>query len=725
MSKGGGNQIIGYWYSLGLHMITCLAADKLLQVKGGGRVAWAGEVNISGGTRQQIYIDALDLYGGEEAEGGIQGYMDVEFGEATQTKNSYLLSVLGSRISAHRGLMGFVWRRGRLGAFNKYLKPLSFVLGRRSASTDGSATYEWIGQDANPAYIIYECATNPDWGMGYPASSVELATVEAAAAQLYAESFGLSMLWTTQVMIEEFIQLVLDHIAGTFQPNAATGKFELLLIRQEDNPVVNFTADENNVYELVAYERPGWGDTVNQISLVYSDNNTANTSSVTVHEPANIAIQGRVVSKTIELLGINNADLAARVAWRELSAVSTPLARATLRVNKKLWNLRPDELFYFSWAARGIGQVTMRCVSVELGEFDSDYLTVQAVEDVFSLESVVYAKQQTPLWVAPNSAPAPPTYYKVEEAGYYDLALLLGDTDAQALDPDVAYTLALAARDTGDSYRWKLYSRVNPVAYALNGVGSWSPVGTLDAALNDQSQGTINITAVDYADFLNAGLTPYGMIGDEKVEVLTVADMGGGAYQLTVNRGVLDTTPSLSHPAGTLVWMVNQGAPAAKTVTALTTEQLNNHIRPVTSLGELSEANSVEVSFTAAQRQYRPYPPGKVRVTGQAFPTAIVGDINLTWEHRDRLLQTAYLVDQEAVSIGPEAGTTYNVRLRHTGGAVVHSQTGITGTSYSRTSAQWQADFGGTGPYDATIEIEAQRDGVTSWTAQERQFTLS
>ena len=117
-------------------------------------------------------------------------------------------------------------------------------------------------------------------------------------------------------------------------------------------------------------------------------------------------------------------------------------------------------------------------------------------------------------------------------------------------------------------------------------------------------------------------------------------------------------------------------------------------------------------------RQALPYPPGRIRLNGQVEPAVVAGDLSLAWAHRDRTQQTAYLVQQDAGDIGPEAGVSYTVRIRDRNDALVHTETGITGSSFIWDVAS-AADAGALGDH-VTLEIVAERDGLESWQPQVR-----
>jgi hypothetical protein len=101
----------------------------------------------------------------------------------------------------------------------------------------------------------------------------------------------------------------------------------------------------------------------------------------------------------------------------------------------------------------------------------------------------------------------------------------------------------------------------------------------------------------------------------------------------------------------------------------------------------------------------------------RGYPASASGDLTITWAHRDRTLQTAYLVEQNEANIGPEPGTTYTVRIYNaqTGGSLIRTYFGIAGTIQTYTEAQAATDNGGSKPANISIEIESVRDGHTSW----------
>lgn len=155
---GKKKQVIGFWSRLVLHFGWAKAMDALLEIRGGDKTAWAGLVTES----STITIHAKELFGGEKAEGGIEGDFDVMFGEPTQAKNAYLLEQFGPKIPAFRGKATGLFKGGLYGAFNPYPKALSAKLRRIFSDWPGDVC--WYPEKAavpmvDPATLLSQAIT--------------------------------------------------------------------------------------------------------------------------------------------------------------------------------------------------------------------------------------------------------------------------------------------------------------------------------------------------------------------------------------------------------------------------------------------------------------------------------------------------------------------------------------------------------------------------------------
>lgn len=127
------SQVVGWRYYFGIHMgIGKGPVDALREIKVGDRTAWAGDVS----SNTTINIDAYNLFGGEEKEGGVQGPLQVMMGEADQVASSGLRAMLGDNIPGFRRMFT-VFYNGLVSMNNPYPKPWKFRLSRILKGWDG------------------------------------------------------------------------------------------------------------------------------------------------------------------------------------------------------------------------------------------------------------------------------------------------------------------------------------------------------------------------------------------------------------------------------------------------------------------------------------------------------------------------------------------------------------------------------------------------------------
>jgi len=300
---------------------------------------------------------------------------------------------------------------------------------------------------------------------------------------------------------------------------------------------------------------------------------------------------------------------------------------------------------------------------------------VDAAEDVYGMPSSSYAAQQPTGWVAPNSAPAAATNRVVEEAGYYELQRELGADAAAALAADAGYVIAAAARPSSDALDFGVRTRTGADAYVEQARGAFCPSGTLTAAL------TPGATAATLTGLVDADLITTGAYAQIDSEIVRVDSFNATTGAIGLGRGVMGTVAA-AHLLGARVYF-RDGYTAADPTERIDGEAVSVKLTPATGLGELAEASAPANSVTLDQRAARPYPPGRLRIAGQVYPTALTDVLpTLTWSHRDRQAQN--LEGDESGSIGPEAGTTYSVELRNAGtDALLASASGLSGTTYT------------------------------------------
>lgn len=848
MSGGSKKQTVGYRYYMGMHFGLCHGpVDSIGEIRCGDRTAWQGTVQ----SNQTISIDVPNLFGGDEREGGVQGSADIMFGEPDQTANSYLASKISALMPAFRGIVGVVFKGGKISSNNPYIKPWAFKLTRMLAGwnagngglwqpslaaiwqierpvwtyketakfrvsytdtlgwgglatqnyssliealahvidkesgagalsatesssdvakqtkldyifgtalsvfgTGGSGsglqwedtkvrfvityigTTNWTvdidritqseyfaakqllnedgeqvaddvsGAQMNPAHIIYQCLTDPDWGMGYPVALIDDDAFTDAAQALYDEGFGLSLIWNQQTKIGDFIKVVLDHIGAVLYADPKTGKFVLKLIRDDYDAGTLEVFDESNIAALETFQRAGYGETVNEITVVYTDDTTDKDAAITVQDLANIQAQGAVVAQTRQYPGIRIGTLAARVAERDLIAASTPLAKARIRVNRNAWSQAPGGVVKLSWPKLGIDELICRVLAVNYGTLTDGAMTIELAEDVFGLPESSYVQQQPGEWEEPNTAPAEATLRVVAEAGYYELQQSMGAAELAALADDAGFLSTAAARPSSDALDYGIQTDSGS-GYSEGGRGDFCPTGTLVDAIG-HTDTAITIENIVDGDLVDAGT--WARLGTEIVRIdAWNADTGAA----TIGRGVLDTVAA-AHASGTRLYFLD-GFTASDNVERVDAETFDVKLLPKTGTGELALADATADTVTFDQRMFRPYPPGQMEINGEAYPEELIepGSVTVSWAHRDRLTQN--LEGDESGNIGPEAGTTYTVTLKSADtDTTLITESGITATSW--------AAIGIEGNFNMRVLLKSVRDGLDS--RQQHDYTF-
>lgn len=705
--KGSQEYTVGYWYGLGAHLALCHGPlDAITEIRVGERVAWSG--NVTGDTT--ITIDNPNLFGGEEREGGVQGPVDILMGGPTQGRNAYLQERLGADVPAFRGVVSLILRRVWVAAMNPYIKPWS-VRAKRVPRQWYAAKAE-ISGDANPAHIVRECLTNGEWGMGYPTSDIDDASFTGAADALHAEGFGLSLLWNKEETIEDFILSVLRHVDGLLYVHPRTGLFTLKLARADYTLSSLPTFDPGNILRIEEFTRPSWGEITNQLTVVYRDGATDKDGSVTVQDIAAVQLNGGVVATTVNYPGISRAELANRVAMRELKQLSSSLAKCTFVANRQASGLNIGDVVKLSWPPYGIDQMVMRVARIAYGELANGAVRVECVQDIFGLPQSVYSAPPPSGWTEPTSLPAPCPHQTLFEVPYWSVVKdftgesqsLLGDIDD--LDGLVA---ACGSRPSSDAFGFKALARVSG-SFADKGFGIFTPTALLTAMLPQSAvQVSVGLTSgIGLEEVSAGGLT---VIDGEWLKVVS---LNLATQTVTLERGMLDTVPA-SHPAGSRIWFVD-GFRHYLTPEYVAGETVRVKLLTRTARGTLPEAAATEMSLPLDKRFIRPYCPGNAQINGKRYPTAVAGEINVGWATRNRQSQTAYLVLQTEGAITPEAGQTVTVRFYNENGSLRRTVSGITGNGTTWALAQELADSGlGRVNAHVKVEIEASRDGHVSW----------
>jgi hypothetical protein len=702
--------VVGYRYYLGMHMIICHGpVDAVTGLMTGDYLAWTGNVNAN----TQIGISQPNLYGGKSREGGISGKLDIEFGGAAQGANSYLASVLGD-VPAFRGVVGLVSRRMYLGD-SPYLKPWA-IRGRRT-QINWQNTLARIGEDMNPAHIIYNCLTDGEWGMGYPETDIDQTAFAAAAQTLYNEGFGLSTFWVRSISIQDFINEIKGVIDAAHYVEPSNGLITLKLLRGDYDPATLPVLSPSNIVKIESYTRHTHAEMANTVVLKFSErqDKSDEDNAVTVHNIALIQSMGQIVPHHVNYPAISTAAVASKVAARELRKVSQELSVINLIANSEARDMRPGSVFKLNWPKYGIASEIMRVVTVDFGTLQSGEIRISAVQDIFGTATSVYADVPQSGWTPPLSLPVASVNRRLEEMPYYTILQEMGESDAALAElvEQGGFLMALYTQPVGDALEYRLFVRPNTGEYVDTGRYDFTPTGILEGALSKTATSAMldQIRGID-----GVFLGSLAFIDDEIVQVTAVTDMS-----ITIVRGVLDTVPA-EHADGKRVWFHDDYFGADR-VQKVRNEVVNVRSCTITGRGELALADAPTDNYTFAARMIKPYPPGRFRLNNVAYPEYISGELTIAWAHRDRLTQTGPIVSQDASNIGPESGTTYVIRIYGETGVLKRTYSGETGTSKVYLLADEITDSGLGRPNGVMrVVLFSQRAGYDSWQAQDHTF---
>lgn len=728
---GGGSTVTGYRYYLAmLFGLSRGPLDSVIRIKAGDLEAWTGDVTDN----DQVVIDKPDLFGGDQKEGGLQGVLDIQFGAIDQDlSGAECTATIGGRVSSLRGITTAYWTGGSDGFFssgvagageicanNPYPKPWSFRV--RRARKGWFQDAPWYPGEAvivynegtdteiramNPAHIIYECLTNPVWGRGLPASALDEPSFISAANVLCREKFGLCLKWTRSQDLATFIQLVVDHIAAVLYVDRNNGKLTLRLLRgdydAETLPIFDYqsglleikddatTAVDNSHSEIVV----NWVDPIS---------NTARQTRI--QNLAGIKANQSVTSTSVDYLGCPTAELAARLAQRDISLQGSGIKRYTIKTDRRGRKIAPGGVFRINVPTRGINNMVVRCGRIEEGPVTEQTILITVVQDVFSLETTTYLEAEFGSWTPPDRTAYAVATRHVAEINYRDLFRVFTAAELATVPVDGGDPVTVASQPSPLSVEYVLSTKGSGEEYADHGRFSWTPSATLAADI-----GYYDTTDIPIANGAALSLVATGGIAWLDDELVQVVALDTVAMTVTLARGCVDSLPA-PHVSGARLWFAesHQGADGREFTTG---ETVSVKLRTRTNASVLALADAPVDTWTIAGRQGRPYPPGGLTVNGNPFGAGLTlsGDIVFDWTHRDRITQADHVLDHFAASVGPEAGTTYTLRF-YDGMTLLRTEAPVSGTTFTYDAAMSTADGD---VVDLGVELESERDGLVSY----------
>lgn len=370
-------------------LVTTMVPAYSANIGGGGTVVTLPVTRPVGQHFVRFNIDAPEIFDGEHGNGGVRGAMDVYFGTDTQIVNDYLAAQrLGADNSPNRGICYAVARHVLLSR-SPSVPAIDFIV-RRCPSVIGQVGTSNINGNANHADIVYETMTNTRWGLGMDPARFDLDSFRSCATRLHTEGDGYSGVLKGGQAAEDFLQDVLRHADGAVTRHPMTGKLTMVLARPgyvvSSLPIFN----EANMDGFV-WMSGSSVETLNEVKLVFTDREWGfKQRTVQAQNLANQQATGRVRSEQVQFLGISNTASAQRTAERSLRALSSALSRCSFRTHRAGALLMVGSVIRVSWSRYGVSNVVMRVTKVNSGRLEDGWVYVEAVQDIYSMNTAVY-----------------------------------------------------------------------------------------------------------------------------------------------------------------------------------------------------------------------------------------------------------------------------------------------------------------------------------------------
>lgn len=582
---------------------------------------------------------------------------------------------------------------------------------------------------ANPAYMIYEAIISEDYGSGVDAAGINDGSFLLVAERLHAEKFGLSMIWTGQMKVEDFVQDVLNTIRGFLFVDPENGLWTLRLLRPDIQYAANVSISPANA-DVRNRKRMLWGETANRVIVQYTDPTTEDRLTVEALNLANIAIQdGRVRPETKAYHAVRWANLAQSLADRDLAELSLALFSGQVRGSREFSSVKPGDTMELAWPEDGIAFMKVRVMKVRPGGADDPEVRFDIVEDMFSTDQNAFVAPQGSLAEPTTQLPAPLTVQIPVTIPLPVLMALNGSTVALVDDlwPSIAIGFILDNPSQGvDDVR------VHGPVPQPDGSSLQQRLVTVDTFASRQTSEELvmevfstlpeSLTQVLGFSSTDAGATLMLGDDDETAELVMLYTYAAGVW--TILRGLYDTEPGL-WPVGTRISAFPDFLEDFDPGDRVAGVSVNYRFQPRVSGRLLAMSAVPTVSFTPTDRPILPFRPANVQLDGNGFDgvdysslATLPSTFEVTWANRNRGREDQMPVAWNAASVTHESGTTTSVRIIGPAEAVVFEQVGLTGESLTLDFA----DFGLT--REGWIEVLTVRDGHESRVKPRRAFTF-
>ena len=715
-------------YELSIHFgVSCGPVDAIKQVWVAEKLAWEGNLTVQG----SALINNPTLFGGPQKEGGVVGTLHWLPGRADQLLPSELAAKLGGTPTStigYRGI-GSAWFTGqdpsrgfKWSTNNPIIQSVWTTVMRSPKCIGMDPNIAMIGDDANPAHMIFECLTNTDWGMGSPTNGINVTSFNAAAQTLYNEGFGLSMMWSQQAEIERFVAEIQDHIQAMIFQDPLNGLLTMKLLRDDYNPLTVPEVNPANA-KMGSFERKMWGETTNEIAVTWTNPESEEEEVLILQDIANISTQGSLSQTSVNYYGVRKKELAERLAARELRQRAYPLSTCTMELDRTFWGVVPGDVVKLNWPERRLADIFMRVHDVNYGKPGDSKIQVQLVEDIYALNRI--RAYVPPVSQAPILSEPPRDVDNAVVLTYPAFWLPQADLgNVGDYDTSESTVGVIAWHDSADSFGFDLLTEQVDTAgspvWRNDGQRLFVGVGNTTVSLGRAA--TSILPAIPSANGTPPAEGGWIIIGTNEAtqELCLIGARGPSGW--TIYRGYLDTVPRVWSSGTAIRYLPTPLLRADNQNVRAVGESVDYKLLTRTSQGTLEESLATVRTGTATARMHRPLRPANVAINGTVIGGTVdvtsTANIAITWANRNRLVEEVTAPLWSAGPESPEYRQRTIIRVLTTGGSLIREYNHLwTENSYTIPKS-WYAQYA-----SVIIRVLSEREGFES--LQLCEFTIT
>ena len=648
----------GFKYYLGYQFLVCWSSEnmriKAIYLK--EKKVWEGNESKDDYLTAPFVVKVNDdeLFGGPDEGGGFIGEMHCYLGGENQGADAWMIKQMSSD-SVQAEL------RGLTPAYRSFV---SIVVPTAYIGKSATIPETWIelqdcpnklglgpiGEDANPAEILYELHVNNDWGLAESPELINKNSLVKVGEVLKKEGVGISIEIPNINQAQNLIDKICEHINAVKFSDPKTGKLTYRLIRDDYNVDELMRIDVTNCSN-VEFTRLDWGETVSKISVAYTDRKALyEQSTIPAVDPANIEINnGTQTTKTYDYTYFTTAENALWAAKRELNQQAYPLATASITGNRKLSNLRIGDVVVLNWEPYGIKNMLLRVTDVDLGDFIDGTVKIETIEDVFGLAKTDFGFSGSTEWEKEETYPSGVQNFRYLEMPY------------EICQCDDTYVSAFAVKPDNKTQTWTVWRQKPGSNFeSTNSMSNWSAAGRLVYDIDEfgEVEDLIGFEIVDLggidklesSNIADIAVARKGsrllVVDDEIIAYSTLMQMPNGHWYVKgILRGTFDTVPR-KHAAETNVFFISNGFYANVTtggpvcLRGNVTEEQYNITTSTVDHNEEFEPTKIK-GLTTTRRPELPSVPGKIRISAHLKvnliqTSSIAGDLNLAFVNRNK-----------------------------------------------------------------------------------------